>query len=119
MNTLHADPAKIAFEGAYEGWEGLPADVPRITYGKPKDGQVDQKLMTLSSLVSEDGGMPAWFGLGDGNQADDLTYLKDLRELRANLPLGKVLVIAGDSKLPAITNLGQLCQCCLLPTSFR
>jgi transposase len=110
LKTLHADPTKIAFEGAYEGWEALPADVPRITYGKPKDGQVDRKLMTLSSLVSEDGGVPAWFGLGDGNQADDPTYLKDLRELRANLPLGEVLVIAGDSKLPSRTNLGQLCQ---------
>jgi transposase len=110
LKTLHADPTKIAFEGSYDGWEALPPDVPRITYGKPKDGQVDRKLMTLSSLVSEDGGVPAWFGLGDGNQADDLTYLKDLRELRAHLPLGEVLVMAGDSKLPSRANLGQLCQ---------
>ena len=110
LKTLHADPTKIAFEGTYDGWEALPPDVPRITYGKPKDGQVDRKLMTLSSLVSEDGGVPAWFGLGDGNQADDLTYLKDLRELRAHLPLGEVLVMAGDSKLPSRANLGQLCQ---------
>ena len=110
LKTLHADPTKIAFEGTYDGWETLPADVPRITYGKPKDGQVDRKLMTLSSLVSEDGGLPAWFGLGDGNQADDLTYLKDLRELRAYLPLSELLVIAGDSKLPSRANLGQLCQ---------
>ncbi len=110
LKTLHADPTKIAFEGAYEGWEALPADVPRITYGKPKDGQVDRKLMTLSLLVSEDGGVPAWFGLDDGHQADDPTYLKDLRELRAHVPLGEVLVIAGNSKLPSRTNLGQLCQ---------
>lgn len=110
LKTLHADPTKIAFEGSYDGWEALPAEVPRITYGKPKDGQVDRKLLSLSSLVSEDGGMPAWFGLGDGNQADDLTYLKDLRELRAHLPLGEVLVMAGDSKLPSRANLGQLCQ---------
>lgn len=110
LKTLHADPTKIAFEGSYDGWEALPPDVPRITYGKPKDGQVDRKLMTLSSLVSEEGGLPAWFGLGDGNQADDLTYLKDLRELRAYLPLNGPLVIAGDSKLPSRANLGQLCQ---------
>jgi transposase len=110
LKTLHADPTKIAFEGSYEGWAALPADVPRPAYGKPKDGQVDRKLLTLSSLVSEDGGLPAWFGLGDGNQADDLTYLNDLRELRAQLPLGEVLVMAGDSKLPSRANLGQLCQ---------
>lgn len=110
LKTLHADPTKIAFEGSYDGWEDLPADVPRITYGKPKDGQVDRKLLSVSSLVSEDGGVPAWFGLGDGNQADDLTYLKDLRELRAYLPLTGPLVIAGDSKLPSRANLGQLCQ---------
>jgi transposase len=110
LKTLHADPTKIAFEGTYDGWEELPPDVPRPTYGKPKDGQVDRKLMSLSSLVSEDGGVPAWFGLGDGNQADDLTYLNDLRALRAQLPLGEVLVIAGDSKLPSRANLGQLCQ---------
>jgi transposase len=110
VKTLHADPTKIAFEGSYAGWEALPAEVPRITYGKPKDGQVDRKLMSVSALVSEEGGLPTWFGLGDGNQADDVTYLQDLRELRAYLPLTGPLVIAGDSKLPSRTNLGQLCQ---------
>lgn len=110
LKTLHADPTKIAFEGSYEGWEELPDTVPRIAYGKPKDGQVDRKLLTLSALVSEDGGIPGWFGLDNGNRADDLTYLKDLRELRAYLPLQGPLVIAGDSKLPSHSNLAQLCQ---------
>jgi transposase len=110
LHTLHADPTKIAFEGSYEGQEALPPDVPRITYGKPKDGQMDRKLLTLSTLVSEDGGVPAWFGLADGNHADDLTYLDDLRELRAHLPLDEVLVIAGDSKLPSRGNLLGLCR---------
>ncbi len=109
LKTLHADPTKIAFEGSFAGWEHLPPDVPRITYGKPKDGQVDRKLLTLSALVSEDGGVPAWFGLDDGNQADDLTYLNDLRELRAYLPWSGPLVMAGDSKLPSRANLCQLC----------
>lgn len=82
LKTLHADPTKIAFEGAYEGWEALPADVPRITSGKPQDGQVDRKLMTLSSLVSADGGVPAWFGRDDGNQADDPTCVNCGRTCR-------------------------------------
>lgn len=110
LRTLHADPSKIAFEGSYEGQEALPPEVPRITYGKPKDGQVDRKLLSLSTLVSADGGLPAWFGLGDGNQADDVTYLDDLRELRAHLPLDEVLVIGGDSKLPSRGNLLGLCR---------
>ena len=101
LSTLHADPTKIAFEGSYEGWEDLASDVPRITYGKPKDGQVDRKLVTLSHWVSEDGGVPVWMGLTDGNAADDPLYLQDLRELREALPLNDILVIAGDCKLPS------------------
>jgi len=54
LSRLHADPTKIAFEGSYAGWDDLPPDVPRITYGKPKDGQVDRKLLTLSQWVSDD-----------------------------------------------------------------
>lgn len=101
LSTLHADPTKIAFEGSYEGWDAVPPDVPRITYGKPKDGQVDRKLVTLSQWVSDDGGVPVWMGLADGNAADDPLYLQDLRELRQVLPLNDILVIAGDCKLPS------------------
>ena len=101
LSTLHADPTKIAFEGSYAGWEDLPPDVPCITYGKPKDGQVDRKLVTLSQWVSNDGGVPVWIGLADGNAADDPLYLQDLRALREALPLNEILVIAGDCKLPS------------------
>jgi transposase len=101
LSTLHADPTKIAFEGSYEGWDDLPPDVPCITYGKPKDGQVDRKLVTLSQWVSADGGVPVWMGLADGNAADDPLYVRDLRELREALPLNDILVIAGDCKLPS------------------
>ncbi len=107
LRTLHADPTKIAFEGSYAGQEALPPEVPRITYGKPKDGQVDRKLLTWSTLVSDDGGVPAWFGLTAGNHADDLTYLE---ALRAHLPLEEVLVMTGDSKLPSRGNLLGLCR---------
>lgn len=110
LSTLHADPTKIAFEGSYEGWDDLPPDVPRITYGKPKDGQADRKLLTLSQWVSEDSGVPAWFGLQDGNAADDPLYLKDLLTLRTALPLKDVLVIAGDCKLPSRDTVLQCCR---------
>jgi transposase len=108
VKTLHADPTKIAFEGSYAETERLPADTPRPAYGKPKDGQVDRKQLTLSAWVSDDGAMPTWFGLADGNQADDPTYLNDLRELRRYLPVQGALVISGDSKLPSRATLAQL-----------
>lgn len=107
VKTLHADPTQIAFEGSYLESETLPADTPRPAYGKPKDGQVDRKQLTLSAWVSDDGAMPTWFGLADGNQADDPTYLNDLRELRRYLPVQGALVISGDSKLPSRATLAQ------------
>jgi hypothetical protein len=110
LSTLHADPTKIAFEGSYAGWDDLPPDVPRITYGKPKDGNVDQKLVALSQWVSDDGGVPVWIGLADGNAADDPLYLQDLRELRQALPLNEVLVISGDCKLPSRETLLACCR---------
>lgn len=109
IHMLHADPTKIAFEGSYAGQEALPPDVPRLAYGKPKDGQGDRLLLTLSALVTEDGGLPVWFGLDDGNQADDPTYLETLREMRGQLALPEVLVLSGDNKLPSRGNLLDLC----------
>jgi len=108
LKTLHADPTKIAFEGSYLETDTLPADTPRPAYGKTKDGQVDRKQLTLSAWVNDDGGLPLWFGLADGNQADDPTYLNDLRELRRYLPVQGALVISGDSKLPSRATLAQL-----------
>ncbi len=99
LSTLHADSTTFAFEGSYIGCEDLPPDVPRITFGKPKDGQVDRKLVTLSQWVSNDDGVPVWLGPADGNAADDPLYLQDLRALRETLPLNEILVIAGDFKL--------------------
>jgi hypothetical protein len=109
LSRLHADPTKIAFEGSYDGWEALPPDVPRITYGKPKDGQADRKLLTLSQWVTAEG-VPGWFGVDDGNAADDPLYLQDLRELRTALPLNDVLVIGGDCKLPSRETVLQCCR---------
>jgi len=110
LKELHADPTKIAFEGSYEAGEGQLPEVPQPAYGKPKDGQVDRKLLSLSNWVSADGGVPVWFDLWDGDQADDPTYMNDLRALRAELPLPGVLVISGDSKLPSKGNVAQLCR---------
>jgi transposase len=110
LKELHADPTKIAFEGSYEAGETPLPEVPQPAYGKPKDGRADRKLLTLSNWVSADGGVPVWFEVWDGDQADDPTYLNDLRALRAHLPLPGVVVISGDCKLPSKGNIAQMCR---------
>jgi transposase len=112
LDQLHSDVTRVAFEGDYE-------DVPpatdagqplaRITRGYSGKDDPRRKQLTVSLSVSADGGVPAWYQVGDGNAADTRTYLAHLAAVREHLDLAQPLVV-GDSKLITRPNCLGFCR---------
>jgi transposase len=112
LDQLHSDVTRVAFEGDYE-------DVPtttstgqplaRITRGYSGKDDPRRKQLTVSLSVSADGGVPAWYQVGDGNAADTQTYLAHLWAVQAHLHLEQPLVV-GDSKLITRANCLGFCR---------
>ena len=112
LDQLHSDVTRVAFEGAYADVPTVtPAGQPlaRITRGYSGKEDPQRKQVTVSLSVSADGGVPAWYQVGDGNAADNQTYLAHLAAVRAYLHLERPLVV-GDSKLITRANCLGFCR---------
>jgi hypothetical protein len=112
LHQLHTDVTRLTFTGAYdEGPAPTPAGppLPRITRGYTGRADPLRKQLTVSLTVTADGGLPAWYAVGDGNAADPGVYLPHLTAVRARLGLDEVLVV-GDSKLITQANILGFCR---------
>jgi len=112
LDQLHSDVTRVAFEGDYEdvptaSTAGQP--LARIRRGYSGKDDPRRKQLTVSLSVSADGGVPAWYQVGDGNAADTQTYLAHLAAVRAHLHLEQPLVV-GDSKLITRANCLGFCR---------
>ncbi len=112
LDQLHSDVTRVAFEGAYEE---APTETPdgralaRITRGYSGKEDPRRKQVTVSLSVSADGALPTWYQVGDGNAADNQTYLAHLAAVRDYLHLEQPLVV-GDSKLITRPNCLGFCR---------
>lgn len=112
LDQLHSDVTRVAFEGDYADVPTATADgqpVARIVRGYSGKDDPRRKQLTISLSVSADGGVPAWYQVGDGNAADTQTYLTHLAAVREHLHLTQPLVV-GDSKLITRANCLGFCQ---------
>jgi transposase len=112
LDQLHSDVTRVAFEGAYEDVPTEAADgrpLARITRGYSGKQDPQRKQVTVSLSVSADGGVPAWYQVGDGNAADTRAYLAHLAAVRDYLHLEQPLVV-GDSKLVTRPNCLGFCR---------
>jgi uncharacterized protein DUF4277 len=124
LDQLHSDVTRVAFEGAYEDVPlAPPAEpaAPRIVRGYTGKEDPSRKQVTLSLSVAADGGLPAWYQVGDGNAADTQTYLRHLTAVQEYLDVQQPLVV-GDSKLISGPNILGFCRArarFLGPTSLK
>ncbi len=112
LDQLHSDVTRVAFEGDYgDAPTATAAGQPLARIARGYSGKDDprRKQWTVSLSVSADGGVPAWYQVGDGNAADTRTYLAHLAAVRRYLHLDKPLVV-GDSKLITRPNCLGFCR---------
>jgi transposase len=112
LGQLHSDVTRVAFEGDYEDVPTASADgqpLARSVRGYSGKADPQRKQLPGSLSVSADGGVPAWYQVGDGNAADAQTYLAHLGAVRAYLHLERPLVV-GDSKRSTRANCLGCCR---------
>jgi hypothetical protein len=112
LHQLHTDVTRLTFTGTYDDVPATtPAGQPLPRIARGYNGRADplRKQLTVSLTVTADGGLPAWYAVGDGNAADPGVYLPHLTAVRERLGLDEVLVV-GDSKLITQTNVLGFCR---------
>jgi uncharacterized protein DUF4277 len=112
LHQLHTDVTRLTFAGAYDDAPAAtPAGQPPPRIARGYTGRADplRKQLTVSLTVTADGGLPAWYAVGDGNAADPGVYLPHLTAVRERLRLDAVLVV-GDSKLITQANVLGFCR---------
>lgn len=112
LHQLHTDVTRLTFTGAYDEVPATtPAGQPLPRIARGYNGRADplRKQLTVSLTVTADGGLPAWYAVGDGNAADPGVYLPHLTAVRDRLHLDSVLVV-GDSKLITQANVLGFCR---------
>jgi transposase len=99
LKVLHNDSTTVSFTGQYPRRLRRRGPPPlRITHGYSKDHRPDLKQLLFELSVTEDGAVPVWVGLHDGNVSDSQTHLGTWRVLREIIGRPDFVYVA-DSKL--------------------
>ena len=133
LNSVHLDSTSISVEGQYfpiqtsvveseQITNELDEPIPiKITRGYSRDRRPDLKQFMINLLTSEDGGIPLFLELGDGNEVDKSTFLPVIKEFQRQWTLTPPEVIVCDCALyssPNIIALGSTPWITLVPMTI-
>jgi len=106
--SVHLDSSSFHVDGAYEhsGSEGGEMPAIAITYGYSRDHRADLKQFVVDLMCSEDGDIPLYLRVGDGNESDKAVFAQLMRQFKAQLNLEALFV--ADSALYCQENLQAL-----------
>ena len=77
-----------------------------ITYGYSRDHRPDLKQFILDLICSEDGDVPLFLRVGDGNESDQAVFPQVLRDFKKQIDLDALMV--ADSALYSEANLVEM-----------
>jgi transposase len=108
--SAHLDSSSFGVEGAYEREREVVVDGAvqpiAITHGYSRDRRPDLKQFVMNLVCWEDGDLPAFLEIGDGNQSDKARFAQLLQDFRKEWDF-EGLVVA-DSALYSEENLETL-----------
>jgi transposase len=96
FNRIHNDSTSITLFGDYEHYADTKAAKPLL--GHNKDHRPDLKQLVFSLSVTDDGAVPLYFKVWDGNITDDTTHIRNWSALRALVGHAHFIYVA-DCKL--------------------
>jgi len=101
----HLDSTSISVEGKYNQWEN-EENLVNITHGYSKDKRQDLKQFMLELMVSNDGDIPLFLQVEDGNKSDKKAFTKVIKKYQENIDLETIYV--ADSALFTAPNLAEM-----------
>jgi transposase len=96
INRVHNDSTSVTLFGDYAGY--LKTKAAKPAHGHNKDFRPDLKQLVFSLSVTDDGAVPLFFKVWDGNTTDDSTHIRNWMSLRCLIGHPHFIYIA-DSKL--------------------
>ncbi len=110
QRSAHFDSTSVSVEGDYLGQaqvvEGI-APVPiQITYGYSRDHRPDLKQFVMNLVCWNDGDIPAWIEVNDGNQSDKSHFVGLMQRFKSQWQFEELYV--ADSALYSADNLVEL-----------
>ncbi len=112
-NQVHLDSTSFALDGEYESSsvdQERPGDEePRaiaIRRGYSRDHRPELKQFLVNLICSQDGGVPLWFKVGNGNDTDSQQFAKLLKDFAGQWHLEALMVV--DAAFYSESNLQQV-----------
>ena len=123
MGSSHLDSTSLSLEGEYKSSvkrEDEENPIIHITHGYSKDKRPDLKQFVLNMVCWDDGDIPAFLELGDGNQSDKKEFAKLLIKFKEQWQFEGLHI--ADSALYSADNLQKLTSInwlCPVPKTIR
>lgn len=98
VKTVHLDSSSFQVEGEYKSEESSSeeGEYPhriKITYGYSRDKRPDLKQFMMDLICSEDGDIPLWMRIGDGNASDSQKFAQLMKEFKAQITWESLIVL--------------------------
>jgi transposase len=113
--SVHLDATSLHLHGEYacDPQQEEPTAL-RITHGYSRDHRHDLKQFVVDLMCTGDGGVPLFFRVADGNEADQATFTKLIREFKTRLDFDALFVadstLYSADDLPSLNHLRWLCR---------
>jgi transposase len=111
LEEIHNDSTTVRFHGEYatarDPKQKKGRHQPAITWGHSKDHRPDLKQLLFTLTLSDDGGVPVFFQLDNGNTNDDVTHRQTWDLLLTLIGSPDFLYVA-DCKLASAENLRHI-----------
>lgn len=108
--SLHLDSSSFSLEGSYEieTSDELSESIEevKIIYGYSKDHRPDLKQFMMDVICSQDGDVPLFVRVADGNESDRAVFAQLIKQFKQEWNLESIYV--ADSALYSAENLQQL-----------
>lgn len=104
--SVHLDSSSVSVTGDYPVSEEAGLETLKITYGYSKDHRPDLKQFLMDIICSNDGDVPLFLRVGDGNESDSAVFGQLIAEFQQQWTLDSVYV--ADAALYSEANLQAL-----------
>jgi transposase len=117
--SIHLDATSFHLHGHYDDEKPEDPKEIRVTYGYSREHRPDLKQFMVDLISTGESGVPLFFRVADGNEADQTVFAELLKDFRTRLDLDALFV--ADSALYSgenLASLGNLRWLCRVPRTL-
>lgn len=107
IEFAHTDTSSLSLTGRYDGASEEDAGLVKITHGYSKDHRPDLKQIVVTLVTSQQGRIPLWLEVLDGNSSDKTSLRETVNTYCEHLQEGKQPWFVMDSAAYSATNIGD------------